>query len=90
MTVTIPDDKCRELLDNLMTNWSSASGKNSFFLLEATSVLGLYTYLCCIHLWGIFLFQNLYNAMSQALSRNAAHIWHSPAFQKNCGAVGSV
>jgi hypothetical protein len=82
MTVSIPDDKRRELLDNLRTNWSSASGKTSFSLLEAASVLGLYTYLCRVCPWGIFLFQNLYNAMSQALSRNAARIWHSLEFQK--------
>jgi hypothetical protein len=82
MSATIPDDKCRELLDNLTANWSSALGKNSFSLPDAASVLGLYTYLCQVCPWGIFLFQNLYNAMSQALSRNAARIWHSPEFQK--------
>jgi hypothetical protein len=68
MSATIPDDKCHELLDNLTANWSSASGKNSFSLPDAASVLGLYTYLCQVCPWGIFLFQNLYIAMSQALS----------------------
>jgi hypothetical protein len=31
MSATIPDDKCRELLDNLTANWSSASGKKFLF-----------------------------------------------------------
>jgi hypothetical protein len=80
MTVTIPDDKRKELLDTLKKKWGSSSRHYSFPLSAAAEVLGLFMYLCRVCPWGIFLFQNLYNAMSRALTNNAARIWHSPKF----------
>jgi hypothetical protein len=82
MIVTIPDDKRAELLESLRTNWGSGSRRYSFFLSDAAEVLGLFVYLCRVCPWGIFLFHTLYNAMSQALTRNAARIWHSPEFRE--------
>jgi hypothetical protein len=81
MRVTIPDDKRQELLDNLRTNWSSNSRRYSFLLSDAAEVLGLFIYLCRVCPWGIFLFHTLYNSMAQALTNNAARIWHTPEFR---------
>ena len=64
MTVTIPDNKRKELLDTLKKKWGSSSCHYSFPLSVAVEVLGLFMYLCQVCPWGIFLFQNLYNAMS--------------------------
>ena len=46
MTVTIPDDKCKELLDTLKKKWGSSSRHYSFPLSAAAEVLGLFMYLC--------------------------------------------
>jgi hypothetical protein len=72
MRVGIPDDKRKEFLELLVNNWGSSSRKYSFTLNEAAEVLGVFIYLCRVCPWGIFLFHTLYNAMSQALAKNAA------------------
>jgi hypothetical protein len=82
MRVTIPDDKRQELLELLKTSWSSSSRKYSFLLSEAAEVLGIFIYLCRVCPWGIFLFHTLYNSMSQALTKNAARLWHTPEFRE--------
>jgi hypothetical protein len=82
MLVTIPDDKRQELLDILKADWSLSSRKYSFQLNKAAEVLGIFIYLCRVCPWGIFLFHTLYNSMSQALSKNAARLWHSPEFRQ--------
>jgi hypothetical protein len=84
MRVTVPNDKRQELLDNLRTNWSLNSRRYLVLLSDAAKVLGLFIYLCRVCPWGIFFFHTLYNSMSQALTNNAAQIWHSPEF---CNAI---
>jgi hypothetical protein len=81
MRVGIPDDKRKEFLENLVNNWGSSSRKYSFTLNDAAEVLGVFIYLCRVCPWGIFLFHTLYNAMSQALAKNAARLWYSPEFR---------
>jgi hypothetical protein len=81
MMVTIPDDKRQEFLHLLRTKWSSTATQHYFYLADAAEVLGVIVYLCRVCQWGIFLFQNLYQAMTQALHCNVECIWHSSEFR---------
>jgi hypothetical protein len=81
MTVTIPDDKCQEMLTTLREKWASTSQWFSFHLCDASKVLGLFIYLCHVCPWVIFLCQNLYHAMNHALHRNATRILNNPTMQ---------
>ena len=78
MMVTIPEDKRQEMLALLRNYWGFAAKRYSFQLREAAEVLGLLMYLCRVCPWGMFLFQNLYQAMAQMLQRNAQRILHDP------------
>ena len=82
MIVTIPEDKRKALLDDLVTNWGPTSGRQYFTLSEAAELLGVLVSLCRVCPWGIFLFQNLYHAMAQILTSNARRIWNLPEFTK--------
>jgi hypothetical protein len=81
MYVTIPTDKRQDFLD-LLKKWGSESRHYSFTLTEAAEVLGNFIYLCRVCPWGIFLFHNMYHAMAAALTNNARHLWHTPAFRE--------
>ena len=78
MMVTIPDDKRHEMLTLLQNSWGFAAKRYSFQLREAAEVLGLLMYLCRVCPWGMFLFQNLYQAMAQMLERNTHRILNDP------------
>jgi hypothetical protein len=80
MMVTIPEDKRCDFLQLLQSKWGPQ--RVSFLLSEAAELLGIFVYLCRVCHWGPFLFQNLYHAMSHALTRNAQRLWHSPEFRQ--------
>jgi hypothetical protein len=82
MMVTIPEDKRQALLHTLVKKWGPTSGRHFFTLSEAAELLGVLVSMCRICPWGIFLFQNLYQAMAQILSRNARRVWNLPEFTK--------
>ena len=82
MTISIPDDKREELLNNLTTKWGPASGRTYFTLTEAAELLGVLVSMCRVCPWGIFLFQNLYHAMYATLANNAARLWQTQEFRE--------
>ena len=82
MIVSIPAEKRAKLLKELQDNWGPLSSRQSFTVSEAAELLGVLVSLCRVCSWGIFLFLNLYHAMSQILAKNAARIWHSPEFKQ--------
>jgi hypothetical protein len=83
MTISIPEDKRKELLDNLTKKWGPASSRTYFTLTEAAELLGVLVSMCRVCPWGIFLFQNLYHAMYATLSNNAARLWQTQEFRDN-------
>jgi hypothetical protein len=80
MKVTIPEDKCQALVDELVNNWGPTLRCQYFKLSEAAEFLGVLVSLCRVCPWGIFLFQNLYHAMAQILRSNSCRVWNQPEF----------
>jgi hypothetical protein len=71
MMITIPEDKCQALVDELVNNWGLMLRHQYFTPSEAAKLLGVLVLLCRLCPWRIFLFQNLYHPMAQILHSNA-------------------
>jgi hypothetical protein len=80
MAITIPDDKCKAILNLLHREWGPHC--HSFTLLEAARLLGMLISLSRVCSWGLFLFVNLHQAIYKMLEKNAKRLMLSPEFRE--------